>query len=129
MNNKKTVDGVPIIESDTPASVTYANRKGLSLDQWIFIGLFGVVICASVIKLVKNVVLPAKSVKAVVVDKHSYSTAAPHSPSGTDTSYIVVFLVNGKRKRFFVSPFTYDGYRVGEKGILKYKGSRLISFE
>lgn len=126
--NKKTVDGVPIIESDAPINTTHVNGKGLSLDQWIFIGLFGIVIGGSIIKIVKSIVLPAKSVEAVVIDKHKYNTAAPHSPTGTDTSYIVVFSVNGKRKRFFVSSFTYDGYHIGEKGTLKYKGSRLISF-
>ena len=39
------------------------------------------------------------------------------------------FSVGEKKKSFYVSQFSYGGYRVGEKGTLKHKGDRLIGFE
>ena len=42
---------------------------------------------------------------------------------------MIVFSVNGKKKSFYVSQFSYNGYKVNEKGTLKYKGNKLISFK
>ena len=43
--------------------------------------------------------------------------------------YLIVFSVDGKKKSFYVSQFSYGGYRVNEKGVLKYKGDKLIEFK
>ena len=72
---------------------------------------------------------PVQSVKAEVVDKHIAKGFSRYSGKGYRENYVIVFSVGGKKKSFYVSQFSYGGYRVGEKGTLKYKGSRLIGFE
>ena len=42
----------------------------------------------------------------------------------------VIFLFSNRKKHAFcVSRFSYDGYRIGEKGKLTYKGNKLLSFQ
>lgn len=77
-------------------------------------------------KLVKNKIAPVKTVEAVVADKNKYKE---FTRQGNRERYVVIFLVNGNKKSFFVSSFSYGGYRIGEKGKLKYKGDRLIDFK
>ena len=72
---------------------------------------------------------PVQSVKAEVVDKHIAKSFSRYSGNGYREKYIIVFSVAGKKKSFYVSQFSYGGYRIGEKGTLKYKGDRLIGFE
>ena len=43
--------------------------------------------------------------------------------------YYAVLSIDGKKKSFYVSQFSYNGYRVNEKGLLKYKGDKLIEFK
>ena len=66
---------------------------------------------------------PVKTVKAQVVDKFS-----KYAGSGKRKQYIVVFSAEGKRLSFYVSEFSYGGYRVNEWGTLTYQGSRLVDF-
>ena len=40
-----------------------------------------------------------------------------------------VIYFNDKKKSFYVSQFSYNGYRVNERGTLKYKGDKLIEFK
>lgn len=70
---------------------------------------------------------PVKTVSAKVVDKSKSIPVSPHPGFKQEICY-VVFSVNGKRKGFRVSGFSYNGYRVGETGTLKYQGDRLIDF-
>lgn len=70
----------------------------------------------------------AKTVKATVVNKQVTESFSKYSVSGKSKQYYVTFLVNGKRRSFKVSEFSYNGYHKGETGILKYKGDRLIDF-
>ena len=126
MNRKTTKDGITILD----AEVVHKNmRDEFTVEGWIFVGLLALGVLAAVYRVMRLWVLPAKSVKAVVVDKYKYDTLAPRSPTGKNTTYAVIFLVSGKRKRFYVSPLGYDGYRIGESGTLKYKGTRLLGFE
>lgn len=72
---------------------------------------------------------PVQSVKAEVIDKHITKTFSRYAGNGYREKYVIVFSVGGKKKSFYVSQFSYGGYRVGEKGTLKHKGDRLIGFE
>ena len=69
-----------------------------------------------------------KTVKAKVVHKQSSEVFSKYSGTGKAYKYYVTFQINGKRKSFPVSELSYNGYRIGESGALKYKGDRLIDF-
>ena len=71
---------------------------------------------------------PTKSVRATVVNKQVTEVFSKYSGTGKAKQYYVTFLINGKRRSFKVSEFSYNGYRKGETGTLKYKGDRLIDF-
>ena len=72
---------------------------------------------------------PVKTVKARVVDKHTAEYFSKYSGTGKTVRYVVTFEIGGKRKGFYVSEFSYGGYRKGETGTLKYKGDKIIDFE
>lgn len=48
----------------------------------------------------------------------------PHSRE----RFIITFICNGKKLAFDVSEFSYSNYRVGERGILKYRGNTILDF-
>ena len=94
--------------------------------------MFGLWLWAMVkllIKAVKTKFAPIKSVKAVVIDKHIIETFSKYAGNGRQEKYVVVFSVDGTKKSFYVSQFSYNGYRLNEKGTLKYKGDKLIAFQ
>lgn len=95
----------------------------------IAVSLYILVIIGAVIGFILNRFAPVKSVKAEVVHKQINETFSKYSGTGKRQKYIIVFLAEGKKRSFYVSQFSYNGYRVGEKGTLKYKGDRLIGFE
>ena len=68
------------------------------------------------------------TVKAEVVNKQTVEFYSKTAPGGKHIRYVVNFLVDGKKKSFYVSEFSYQGYREGEKGQLTYRGDRLIEF-
>ena len=94
-----------------------------------FILLFSAAIINLIIKLVRDRYAPVKTVRAVVIDKHKIETVSKYSGTGKATKYVVVFLVDGKKKSFYVSQFSYNGYRLKEKGRLTYRGDTLIGFQ
>lgn len=69
-----------------------------------------------------------KTCKATVVNKQINETFSKYSGNGKEYRYYVTFRMNGKRRSFAVSQFSYSGYRIGETGTLKYKADRLIDF-
>ena len=71
---------------------------------------------------------PVRTTKASVVDKHKAESFTKYSGNGKTVRYVVIFEIAGKRKGFYVSEFSYGGYRKGETGILKYRGNRIIDF-
>ena len=71
---------------------------------------------------------PTKTVKATCVNKQVTEDFSKYSATGKSKHYYVTFLINGKRRSFKVSEFSYNGYHKGETGTLKYKGDRLIDF-
>ncbi len=94
--------------------------------------LFGIWLLAMVrllIKGIRNKYAPVKTVKAMVLDKHITETFSKYSGNSKREKYVVVFSVNGRKKAFYVSQFSYSGYRANEKGTLTYKGDKLIRFQ
>ena len=81
------------------------------------------------IKLLLRRLGPVRTVRAKVVDKHKTETFSRYSGTGKSVRYVVTFEIDGKRKGFYVSEFSYSGYRKGEAGILKYKGDKIIDFK
>ena len=95
----------------------------------IFIGIGTLAMVSILIKTIKNRYAPIKAVNAVVIDKNKIETFSKYSGNGKVEKYVIVFSVNGKKKSFYVSQFSYNGYRINEKGTLKYKGDKLIEFK
>ena len=95
----------------------------------IFIGIGALAMGSIIVRTIKNRYAPIKKVKAVIIDKNKIESFSKYSGNGKAEKYVIVFSVNGKKKSFYVSQFSYNGYKVNEKGILKYKGNKLISFK
>ena len=95
----------------------------------LFVGVGVLAVVSLLMKAVKNRYAPLKTVKAVVIDKNKVENFSKYSGTGKSEKYVIVFSVDGKKKSFYVSQFSYNGYRVNEKGTLKYKGDKLIEFK
>ena len=95
----------------------------------LFIGVGALAMVSFLTRTIKNRYAPIKTVKAVVIDKNKIETFSKYSGNGKAEKYVIVFSVNGKKKSFYVSQFSYNGYRINEKGTLKYKGDKLIEFK
>lgn len=80
------------------------------------------------VRIAKNKLAPVKTVKAVVVDKFKTQSNIRKYGTFTRDQYTIVFSADGKKLSFRVSEFSYGGYRLNEKGTLKYKGNRIIDF-
>ena len=95
----------------------------------LFLGVGVLAVVSLLVKAVKNRCASIKTVKAVVIDKNKVEYFSKYSGTGKSEKYVIVFSVNGKKKSFYVSQFSYNGYRINEKGTLKYKGDKLIDFK
>ncbi len=95
---------------------------------YVFIGIWLLAFVAIAIKQLRNRYAPVKTAKAVVVDKQITAVFSKYAGGGKQKKYVVVFLANNKKLSFYVSAFSYGGYKVNDKGTLKYKGSKLIDF-
>lgn len=80
------------------------------------------------IRILRNLLAPVRSVKATVVHKQFNASYSKLSRNSTAYKYAVTFLAEGKRLSFYVSEFSYNGYRKNETGTLTYKGDRIIDF-
>ena len=69
---------------------------------------------------------PTVEVRATVVSKQVTEFYSKYS-ANAKLCY-VTFQIGNKRKSFKISEFSYNGYRKGQNGTLKYRGSRLIDF-
>lgn len=93
---------------------------------WIQLGLAVVGLVAAILLPISYKFSPVRTVRAKVVDKSKVEFPSKY---GTNTKYTVVFQTEGgKRLSFYVSEFSYGGYRRGESGMLKYQGNRIIGF-
>ena len=95
----------------------------------VFFSLWIVACVFLVIKFVRNRLAPVKTVKGQVTNKHRQEVFSKYSGTGKKYKYVVVFSAEGKSLSFYVSEFSYNGYKVKEKGTLTYKGNRLINFK
>ena len=75
--------------------------------------------------------LKEKSIKATVLDKQSYDKRIYRKNQApfTQKEYVITFLCGNKTKYFNVSELSFENYKVNQKGILKYKGNRIIDFK
>ncbi|MBR7163574.1 MAG: DUF2500 family protein [Clostridia bacterium] len=80
-------------------------------------------------KFVFNRYATVKTVKAKIVDKYKPDIVSKYPGTYKEECYIVVFKTKNKKLSFNVSEFSYGNYKINEKGILKYKGSKIISFQ
>ena len=95
----------------------------------LFMGVGVLAVVSLFVKVVMNRYAPIKTVKAVVIDKNKVENFSKYSGTGKSEKYVIVFSIGGKKKSFYVSQFSYNSYRVNEKGTLKYKGDKLIDFK
>ena len=80
-------------------------------------------------KLIVTRYAPVKTVKAEVFDKYKSSTASKYPGVLKREPYVVVFDAKGKKLSFVVSEFSYQNYKIKDRGTLKYKGNKIISFQ
>lgn len=97
-----------------------------SIVSWVFFGFIAVLYILILIRFLKNRLAPVKKVRATVIDKNKIESFSKYS--GKHIKYAVVFSADGRKLSFYVSEFSYGGYRKGESGTLTYKGGRLIDF-
>ena len=95
----------------------------------LFMGVGALELVSLLVKAIKNRYAPITTVKAVIIEKNKVEAFSKYSGTGKSEKYVIVFSVEGKKKSFYVSQFSYNGYRVNEKGTLKYKGDKLIEFK
>ena len=80
-------------------------------------------------KIIISRYAPVKTVKAKVVDKYKPDIVSNYPGTFKPKRYVVIFEAKGKRLSFDVSEFSYDNYKINEKGTLQYKGNKIISFQ
>ena len=81
-------------------------------------------------QVLRNKYAKVKTVKAQVVDKFKADQFSKiYGSAARVPQYYVVFQIGNKKKSFRISEFSYGGYRVGERGTLKYKGDKLVGFK
>ena len=103
----------------------------MSLEQWTNIGgyvlmaLVGLLMLVVAVRYVRSRVGPIRTVRARVVDKQKLEF---YSKTGRNVRCVIVFEIGDKKKSFYVSEFSYGGYRRNESGTLKYRGDRIIDF-
>ena len=99
-----------------------------NIPGYIITGISLILGILSWIRFIQDRCSPVKTVKATVVHKQTVEVFSKYSGNGKHTKYAVTFQAGQKKLSFYVSEFSYHGYRVNETGTLKYKGSRLIDF-
>jgi len=79
------------------------------------------------VALFRNYASKAKAQPAVLRKKE----IVEHEKFGGSTvkKHVLCFDVDGKKRRFYVSPEQYAVARAGKRGTLTHRGSRFISFE
>ena len=95
----------------------------------LFIGIGFFALIGVMLRTLKNRYAPVRTEKAVIKDKNKIESFSKYSGTGKRERYVIVFSVEGKTKSFYVSAFSYKDYRVGQKGLLTYKGDKVISFQ
>lgn len=98
---------------------------GAPITNYILLAVMLVPMLLAAIRLIGYRLAPVRTVPAKVIDKNTMDLPSKY---GKRTKYAVVFQAEGKKLSFYVSEFSYGGYRLHETGTLKYKGNRIIDF-
>ena len=98
------------------------------LMLYVYLAVSLIVVVPFAIKLGRNLFSRVTTAKATVVHKQTVETFSKYSGTGKHVKYSVTFSIDGKKRSFYVSGLSYDGYGKGETGNLTYKGDRLINF-
>ena len=77
------------------------------------------------VRFLRGRIGPVKTVRARVVDKQKVEF---FTRTGNKARCVVVFQIEDQKKSFYVSEFSYNGYRRNETGTLTYRGDRIIDF-
>lgn len=99
---------------------------GMSVIGIVFAALVAIYYGWILFQFLRSRLGPERTVQAQVVGKSR--VAGISKTGGTAYRYAVTFEAEGKRRSFYVSEFSWGGYRKGERGQLTYKGKRLIDF-
>lgn len=94
----------------------------------IIFALWILLIVVIAVRFLRNKFAPVRCENAVVIHKQTAENFSKYAGSGKRTRYVVIFSVDGKKRSFYVSEFSYKGYRLNETGKLTYKGNRIIDF-
>jgi hypothetical protein len=100
----------------------------MEIASLLYNGLWTALLILSAVSIFRRFFAKPKTVSAEVVGKQTVEWFSKYAGNGKRTRYVVNFLVEGKKKSFYVSEFSYNGYRKGERGTLTYQGDRLIDF-
>jgi len=95
----------------------------------VFLGLWVLAIIGMIMRMARNKYGPAKTVRAVIVEKYIEERFSKYSGTGKSERYVIVFSAQGKTLSFYVTEFSYHGYERNESGMLTYKGDQLIDFK
>ena len=82
-----------------------------------------------IIKFIANRSVPVKKVKAEVIEKYNYDKISKYQGIFKNKCYTIVFEAENEKILFDVSEFSYNNYKINEKGTLTYKGNKIISFK
>lgn len=102
-----------------------------NIINFIF-ALMGIAILTAIfLRVIINTYSKEKSIEAEVIDKNSYNKEIirKNESSVKKKEYIITFLCKNKKKYFNVSELSYKNYKLKQKGILRYKGNKLIDFK
>ncbi len=99
-------------------------------NAFSYVLIFFVLVCwiLVTIRFSKAAHSPIKTVKAKVVDKYKSEPASRHPGVSGNERFVVVFAAGDKKLAFNVSEYSFQSYKINEKGTLKYKGNRIIDF-
>lgn len=98
---------------------------------WIVLAVLLLMLAVGIrlaVKGIRNRYGRIKTVKTTVIDKHKTQMFSKYAGSGKREKFVIVFLAEGKKRAFYVSEFSYGGYRLQETGTLRYQGNKLIDF-
>ena len=93
--------------------------------------LFFVIISGgTIVSIYKNHISSTKEVKATIIDKSIFEKLIMRKCQAPYTTevYVVSFQAGEKILKFNVSKYSYENFAIDQRGVLRYKGNRLIDF-
>ena len=95
---------------------------------FLFIGI--VITVGLLLHIILNKFGNEKEVEAKVLNNQYYQSRLARKAENfrDEDCYVVTFLAGDKKLSFYVSEYSYNGYRINQTGILRYKGTMLIDF-